>query len=560
VVQPLRDAMVSNARLSLLLMWGAVSFVLLIACANMANLLLSRATGRKREFAIRSALGASPGRILRQLLTESIVLSSAGGLTGLVVGIVGVRALLKLSPSDLPRVGVNGTAIGLDWRLLVFTLVVSLFTGILFGLFPALSASRPDLNSTLKETGNRSIGSRQSRARSLFVIGEISLAVVLLIGAALLIRTFLALRQVSPGFESHNVLIMDMSLAGARFAKTASVAGLVSDACQRLKAIPGVEAVSATSYPPMEGRFGLPFLIIGRSSEGDGIWMNASPGYFDVFKIPILRGRAFTEHDNSTAPRVVLINESMAKKFWPNQNPLGQQIVIGRGLGPKFEDVPREIIGVVGDSRDIDVSHVPYPTMIIPQAQTPDGITALGMQFGPIFWLVRTRMEPHAVANAVARQLREASGGLPVGHIRTMDERMLRSISRQNFNMLLLTIFATAALVLAAVGIYGVMAYSIAQRTQEIGIRLALGAGRASIRNLVLRQGLLLAGVGVLVGVGAAFGLMRLITSFLFGVTAWDPVVFSTVPLLLASVALAAAWLPAWRATRLDPLQSLHVE
>jgi predicted permease len=329
-VEPLRSAMVGDVRSSLLLLGGAVSFVLLIACANVANLFLIRATGRKREFAIRAALGAGRRRILRQLLTESVLLSSAGGVLGLGLGLIAMRMLLAASPGDIPRIGENGAAVGLDWRVLAFTLSVSLLTGILFGLVPALRAARPDWNDALKEGGNQQgTGFRQNKARSLFVISEVALAVALLIGAALLIRTFVALRTVNAGFEAHNVLMMDMPLAKTHFAKTASVARLVRDARQQVNAIPGVQVSAATCCPPFADRMGLPFVIVGRqpgnsSNTGDGLWLDATPGYFDVFKIPILRGRDFSEQDDAGAPPVVLINEAMAKKYWPNQNPIGQ--------------------------------------------------------------------------------------------------------------------------------------------------------------------------------------------------------------------------------------------
>ena len=564
-VKPLRDILVGDARSLLLTMAGAVGFVLLIACANVANLLLIRATGRKRELAIRAALGAGRGRIVRQLLAESILLSLIGGALGVMVGLVGVRALLAVNPGNMPSIG-QGGSVDLDWRLLVFTIGISLLTGILFGLFPALTASRLDLNRSLKEGGNQqAAGFEESRARSVFVISQMSLAVVLLIGAALLIRTFLALRAVDAGFDPHNVLRIDMSLAGGRFAKTADVAGFVNNASLRINAIPGVEDSAMTCCPPFASRFGLPFNVVGRalgdsSSTGDAEWLSVSPGYFNVFKIPILRGRGFTEHDSQAAPPVVLINEAMAKQFWPNQNPLGEQIVIGTGLGPKFKDVPRQIIGIVGDTRDVDLSNPPAPVMTIPQAQVSDAMTDFWSQFGPAFWLVRTRGKPHPIASLVAERLSEASGGLAVGQIRTMDEVMSDSISQQSFDMLLLTIFAAVALLLATVGIYGVVSYSVGQRSREIGVRMALGAARANIRNLVLRQGMVLAIAGVSIGVCAAFGLVRFIANLLYGVTTWDPVVFVSVPLLLLAAALLAVWLPAWRAMRVNPIQALRTE
>jgi putative ABC transport system permease protein len=565
-VQPLRDSIVSDVRSSLFVLLGAVSFVLLIACANVANLLLVRATGRRREFAIRAAMGAGRARIIRQLLTESVMLSFTGGILGLILGFVGVRALLVLSPGDIPRIGENGAAVGIDWRVLLFTLVISILTGILFGLFPAIGAARPDLNSALKESSNRSgTGFRQSKGRSLLVISEVSLALVLLIGAALLIRTYVALRSVNPGFDTHNVLTMEMSLTGDRFQKTTGVAELVRAGRERLNTIPGIEASSSACCIPLEGGFGLPFIVVGRPTgnspyTGGAGWMSASPGYFDVFKIPILRGRDFTIQDSTGAAGVVLINQTMAKKYWPTGNPVGQQIIIGKGVGPQFEEPARQIIGIVGDVHDSGLNRNPRPLMIVPQAQVTDGMTALNARIGPVAWFVRTHGDPHQYISAITEQLRQASGGFPVAHVRTMDEVVVRSTAREDFNMLLLTIFGASALILAAIGIYGLMAYSVQQRTQEMGIRMALGADRSKIRNLVVRQGMILALVGVVIGIGAAFGLTRLIASFLFGVKTWDPIVFVSVPVILSAVALAATWIPAQRASKLDPMAALRVE
>ena len=565
-VQPLRDAIVSDVRSSLFVLIGAVSFVLLIACANVANLLLVRATGRKREFAIRSAMGAGRARIIRQLLTESVLLAVAGGVLGLILGFVGVRALLALNPGDIPRIGEHGAAIGIDWRVLLFTLGVSVFTGILFGLFPAIGAARPDLNTTLKESSNRAgTGFRQSKGRSLLVISEVSLALILLIGAALLIRTYIALRNVNPGFDPHQVLTMEMSLTGDKYQKTAGVAQLIRDARERLNAIPGVEASASSCCIPLEGAFGLPFNVVGRPTgkspyTGETGWMSASPGYFSVFKIPLLQGRDFSKQDTTGAAGVVIINETMAKQYWPNGSPIGQQILIGKGVGPEFDEPARQIIGVVGDIRDGGLNRDPRPLMIVPQSQVPDGTTALIARIGPIAWLVRTHGDPHQYISAVTEQLRQASGGFPVAHVRTMDEVVVRSTARQDFNMLLLTIFAACALILAAIGIYGLMAYCVQQRAQEMGIRMALGADRATIRNLVVRQGMTLAIIGIFVGTGAAFGLTRLIASFLYGVKTWDPLVFISVPIILALVAFAATWIPAQRASKLEPMAALRAE
>ncbi len=565
-VEPIRDTIVSGVRSSLFVLLGAVSFVLLIACANVANLLLVRAAGRKREFAIRVSMGATRGRIIRQLLVESVMLAFTGGVLGLILGYIGMRALLALSPGDIPRIGEHGAAVGIDWRVLLFTVGVSFLTGILFGLFPAIGASRPDLNSTLKESSNRAgTGFRQSKGRSLLVISEVSLALVLLIGAALLIRTFLALRTVNPGFNPHNVLTMQMSLTGDRFQKTAGVALLTREGRERINAIPGVEASASTCCLPLEGGFGLPFNVVGRPLgkdpyTGGAGWMNTSPGYFDVFKIPILRGRDFNDSDVAGAPGVVLINEAMAKAFWPKENPVGQQIIIGKGVGPQFEEPARQIIGIVGDIRDGGLNRDPRPLMIIPQAQVPDGMTALNANIGPVTWLIRTHTDPHQFMTSIPEQLRQASGGLPVARVRSMEEVVVHSTAREDFNMLLLTIFGASALILAAIGIYGLMAYTVQQRTQEMGIRMALGADRSRIRNLVVWQGMKLAIIGAVIGIAAAFGLTRLIASFLFGVKPYDPIVFVTVPVILSAVALFAVWLPATRASKLDPMESLRVE
>lgn len=563
-VQSLQDAVVGDARTSLLILLGAVSLVLLIACANVANLLLARATGRKREIAIRAAVGAGRGRIVRQLLTESVMLSLAGGVLGLAAGYAGIRALLSLNPGNIPRIGPGGANVGLDWRVLAFTLGMSILTGLLFGLVPALQSSRADLSSTLKESSNRSgTGLRNNKTRALLVTTEMALAVVLLIGAALLIRSFVAIRAVNPGFDSHNVLTMRMSLTGPQFAKPSGITQLVHEGTRRLNAIPGVEVVATTCCVPLEGGFGLPFQIPGRpdgpASRGGGGWTLVSAGYFEAFKIPVLRGRSFREQDDG-GPPVAIINQALAKQFWPNSDPLNDRIIIGHGVGPEFDlEPPRQIIGVVGDVRDGALNRDPRPNMYVPAAQMTDGETTLAAQIIPWAWVVRTHIAPMSLSSAIQKELREASG-LPVAAVRTMEETRSRSTATEDFNTLVLTIFGCAALLLAAIGIYGLMAYSVAQRSQEIGIRLALGAESRRIRNMVVFQGLQLALVGVVCGLAAAFALTRLIASFLYGVKTWDPLVFSTVPLVLIGVAAIAVWLPAMRASRVDPIQALRYE
>ena len=493
------------------------------------------------------------------------MLSFAGGVLGLAAGYAGIRAILSVSPGNIPRIGMQGANVDLDWRVVVFTVGLSILTGILFGLVPALQSSRADLGATLKESANRSgTGLRQNKTRAILVTTEMALALVLLVGAALLIRTFVAIRSVNPGFDSRNVLTMRMSLTGPQFQKASGVAQVFEDGLRRLNALPGVEAASAGCCVPFEGGFGLPFQIPGRpdgpTSRGGAGWTMVSYGYFETYKIPVIRGRSFNERDDHGQP-VVIINQALAKQFWPNGDPLADRMVIGHGVGPAFaDDPPRQIIGVVGDVRDGALNRDPRPNMYVLPAQLTDGENALVSQITPWSWAVRTKVAPTSLSKAIQKELREATGGLPVARVRTMDEILARSTAAENFNMLVLTIFGCAALLLAAIGIYGLMAYSVAQRTQEIGIRLALGAGSSGVRNMVVFQGMRLAIAGVLIGLAAAFALTRFIASLLFGVKAWDPLVFFAVPIILITVALLAVWLPALRASRVDPIEALRYE
>jgi len=564
---PLRDSVVGDVRSGLLLLFGAVGFVLLIACANVANLLLARATIRKREIAIRSALGAGRARIIWQLLTESLLVSFAGGVLGLVFGYLGVRALLSINPGDIPRIGENGTGVALDWRVLSFTFIAAVLTGVLFGLVPALSASRSDLSITLRESGSRTgSGLRHNKARSILVITEMALALILLVGAALLIRTFGALRGVNPGFDPKNVLTLDMSLTGSRFEKTAGVYQLERDGRQRVESLPGVTAAGLTCCLPLEGGFGLPFNIEGQAPidgpyTGQAGWLTISPRYFDVFRIPLVKGRAFTDQDNGAAGRVVVINEAMAKKFWPKNDALGALITIGKGVGPEFEEPPRQIVGIVGDVRQNALNQQQLdPIMYVPIAQMNDGVMALNNRIAPLVWIVRTKLQPFSLSTDVQRELREASGGLPVAHIRNMQQVVSESTARNDFYMTLLTIFAGVALLLAAIGVYGLMAYSVQQRTQEIGVRMALGASPQQVRRMVVIQGMQLALVGVIIGVGSALGLTRLMSSLLYGVKPWDPATIVLVAALLSGVTFLATYLPARRASCVSPMVALRYE
>jgi len=568
--RPIRQVIIGpQARQSLLIYGGAVSFVLLIACANVANLLLVRATARRREIAVRAAIGGSRARIIRQLLTESVVLSLAGGVFGLFVGWAGIRALLSVNTAGLPRVGEKGSYVGLDWWVVIFAIAVSLATGIIFGLIPALQSSKTDLTSALKESAGRSgTGFRQNKIRSLLVVVEVALALVLLIGSALLIRTAMALGRVNPGFDAHNVLTMKMSLKGAEYEKAEAVEQVVRNGVEKLRSIPGVVDASATCCVPLQGGYGLPFQIVGRPLPADapgpftggGGWMTVSPHYFEVFRIPVKRGRTFTERDTSTSTPVVVINEAMARQYWPKSDPLQDRIVIGKGAMREFQtEGERQIVGVIGDVHTNGLDADPQPEMYIPQAQVPDAANALNINITPITWLVRTQTPPQALSNNIQEQLRQTIG-LPVTDVESMDSIVSVSTSRQKFNMWVMTVFGGCALLLAAIGIYGLMAYSVEQRTQEIGIRLALGAQASQVRKMVVRQGMALAIVGLMVGLAGAFALARFITTFLFGVAAKDPTVFAGVPVLLGLVALLAVWLPARRASKVDPLIALRYE
>jgi putative ABC transport system permease protein len=564
-VEPMQQLMVRNVRTALYVLLAAVGCLLLIACTNVASLLLARATRRSREIAIRAAIGAGRGRIIRQLLTESVLLSLIGGMFGLAIGALGVRAILAVSPGNIPRIGPDGSGVTLDWRVLAFTLLVSVVTGVLFGLVPALQASRADLNSVLKESSARSGTSlRHNRVRGLLVITEIALAMVLLVGAGLLLRTFSALRSVEPGFDPHNVLTMDTALTGSNYDRTAAIAEMSRQALERIHAIPGVEAAAASSYLPLAGGLGLGFIIEGRplregQEHGGASWNYVTPRFFDVFKIPLVHGRLFTDRDNAAGQPVVLINEAMARQYFKDQNPIGQRLVIGSGMGPNFAQPPREIVGIVGDTRDGGLNNDPFPATFVPLAQVQDSYTALNNKFMPLTWLVRTKVAPFSLSAPIQKAFQETAD-LPVGHIRSMDQIVIQSTARDQFNTLLLAIFAFLAITLAAIGLYGLMAYSVEQRTLEFGIRLALGADAPLLRDMVIRQAMLLAGIGLLIGLAAAFGLTRLMASLLFGVKPNDPLVFTLVPVMLGIVAFLASYLPARRALRVDPVVALRYE
>jgi putative ABC transport system permease protein len=562
---PLRDAIVGDVRPALYLLTGAVAFVLLISCANVANLLLARSTRRSREIAIRAAMGAERPAIVRQLLTESMLLALGGGLLGLLLGWVGVRELLAFSPGEIPRVGANGAGIALDVRVFLFTLAVSALTGVLFGLLPALSGSRADLASLVRVDASHSgMGLRRGLGRAALVVMEMALALILLAGAGLLIRTFTEQRAVNRGFDEQNVLTIEMSLGSSRFDSTAAVAQMVHEAERRLGHLPGVAAVATTSSLPLEPSLMMPFTAMERDQRlvgryhGAAAWRSVSPGYFEAFRIRLLRGRAFTAADDDRAADVAIINRAMLRKFWPevDANPIGEFIQIGRDMGKAIEDRTRQIIGVVADLRDAGLT--PEPMLYVPVQQVPDGLNARNNGLLPVTWVVRSSGTIPLPGMAVQDAVRDASGGLPLGRIRTMREVVGASSARTAFYTLLLAVFAGIALLLAAVGLYGLLAYSVEQRAVEIGIRMALGAQPGNVRGMVMWQGMRLAALGIATGVPAAMMLTRVMNSLIVGMRTWDAAVFAAVAAALAVVAMMATYVPSRRATRVDPVEVLR--
>ena len=564
--EPFQEAMVGNVRKPLLILLGAVALVLLIACANVANLLLARASDRAREIAIRTALGAGRWRIVRQLLTESLLLAALGGALGLALGIWGAHALVALTPANLPRAAEFTSAPPLDWRILAFTAAISILTGVIFGLFPALQISRSDVNSTLKENSSRSATGRRQWVRSGLVVAETALALVLLTGAALLIHTFASLRRVDAGFNPSHVLSFETSLAGSKYQTTDAVDRLSRDAVQRIENVPGVTAAANVPFLPLEGGFGLGFDIPGRplkpgdEDTGGAMWMYVSDSYFKALQIPVRRGRVFNDRDRRSSPLVVVINEAFAKKYWPKGNPLGERIVIGKEMGPQFAEGPREVVGVVGNVREGGLGAPAPEVMYVPLSQVRDAFLALNNAMVPMTWVVKTSVDPLTLSAAVRDKMLEADGQLAIAHIRAADQAMAESTSRQDFNMTLLSVFAGLALLLAAIGVYGMLSYSVKQRAQEIGIRMALGAQRGDVLKMVVGRGMAMTGIGIAVGLAGALGLTRLLAAFLYDVRPNDPATFAEVAAVLALISFVACWIPARRATRVDPLIALRYE
>jgi putative ABC transport system permease protein len=547
-VSLLQERLVRDARPSLLVLLGAVALVLLIACANVANLLLARAASREKEVAIRTALGASRTRIIRQMLTESLLLSIIGGGLGLFLSVWLTELLISLSPPDSPRFG----EVNLDYRVLAFTIALSGLTGLVFGLVPALQASKLNVSGSLKQGGRTDEGNRRTSARSLLLIGEVALSLMLLIGAGLLIKSFLRLQEVKPGFNPQNVLTASISLPGGKYKENPQRAEFYRALIERLKALPGVQSAGAGVNLPLSASgysIGRAFIPEGRpmttEESRNASFSAATPEYFQALQIPLIAGRAFTDRDTEEAPKVIVINKSMAiQSFGSPEAALGKRLTIWRD-----EKFLREIVGVVGDTRPQSLDLEAGAQMYVPHAQDAGwGFMAL---------VIRTAGDPASMAPAVRREVLSIDKDQPIYNVRTMEDAVAESMGTRRASTLLFTVFAGAALILAAVGIYGVMAYSVTQRTQEIGIRMALGAQAGDVLRLVVRQGMVLTFIGIAVGLAGSLGLAKIIASLLFNVPATDPATFLAIPLLLLFVALIACYLPARRAARLDPIKAL---
>jgi len=548
-LMPLHEFIVRSVETALLVLLGAVAFVLLIACANVANLLLARAAGREKEIAIRTALGAGRARIVRQLLTESALLALAGGVAGLLLAKWGTDLLLKLAPQNLPRM----SDVSLDGRALAFTAAVTLLTGLFFGLVPALQASKPNLTETIKDAGGRGSteGGRRQFIRGSLVVLEMASALLLLVGAGLLIKSFWRLQRIDPGFNQNNALTASVSLPSRKYPEENQRSAFFQQLLEKVRALPGVQAAGASNVVPLGGDYVLGFVIEGRPPLAPGAGQSTnyyavSADYFKAMGIPLLRGRVFTEQDTRNSMRVAVISESMAKRVFPNEDPIGKRIHVTNG-----PTVFREIVGIVGDVKHYGLDQDTTLQTYEPYTQQPFSFMTL---------VVRTAGDPTNLTSAIRNQVLSIDKEQPVSQVRTLEQRVSTSIAQQRFSMLLLGVFAAVAMVLAAVGIYGVLSYAAAQRTHEIGVRMALGARAGDVLKMVIGQGMKLALAGVALGSGAALALTQLMKRLLFGVTAADPMTYVVIALSLTLVALFACWIPARRAAKVDPMVALRVE
>ena len=552
---PLQEQVVGDARRTLIILLGAVAFVLLIACANVANLLLSRAVARRKEIAVRTALGASARRIIRQLLTESILLALCGGALGIIFAILSVHWIHVLGPKSVPRL----SDIGVDRQALLFTLSLSVFSGILFGLAPALRIARLDMHAILSDgtrgsAGTGAVWGRGNNLRRLLVVSELALSVVLLIGAGLLIRSFASLENVAPGFNPHNVLTLELTTNGLRYKDRRTVLATYRQLNERLERIPGVSAAGAVTSLPLSEMFAWgPITIEGRTPPPGENFINAderivSGHYFEAMQIPLRQGRFFNDLDTPDTQKVAIIDEYFAQQYWPHEDPLGKRIRTG-GLDSKEPWIT--IVGVVGRVKQDALDSDPRIAFYFPHSQ----YTTAAMNV-----VLRSNVAPAALTSAIKKEIRELDPDLPIYNVRTMDDRVQESLARRRFSMVMLGLFAALALALATIGIYGVMAYMVNQGTREIGIRLALGATQRNILHLIVRQGMILALTGVAIGLAGAFALTRLMRSLLFGVRSTDPLTFVAIAALLTLIALLASYIPARRAARIDPMVSLRCE
>jgi predicted permease len=557
-----QDRVVGGVRPLLFLLAAAVSCVLLIACSNIANLLLARAVNRRKEIAIRTALGVTRTRLLRQLLTESTLLSLAGGACGLLLSHWCIRLFLALPSSGLPRV----REIAIDVRVLLFTLAMSVLTGLIFGAAPALQLGRLDPADVLRESGRGSASVSTRRLQGFLVSSEIFLATILLLGAGLLLSSFAKLLRVDPGFDASHVLTLKTSFVGPSFASEARIDAVVRKAVARLQAVPGVQAVAAATMLPTEPSVQLPFELPSLPAaerpapDSEVQWRAISPAYFEVMGIPVLQGRSFSETDTAASAPVVIVNQAFLRRHLAQQTAIGQHALIGRQEGPDFADKAREIVGVVADTREIGLNEPASPTAFIPLAQVPDGLVVFLNRLMPMNWLIRVSGEPLAFSRAVHEEFLAADRDLVTSNPRPLAEVLSTSLVQQRMQTGLLGLFSAAALVLGAIGLYGVLAYSVAERKREIGIRMALGAKRGQILGLVIAHGLKLTLTGMALGILCGLALARFMRNLLFGTSATDPLTLAIVSGVLMLVAVAACWIPARRATRVDPMIALRYE
>lgn len=549
---PMKEAMVGRAKQPLVVLLGAIGFVLLIACANVANLLLARATGREKELALRTALGAGRGRLIRQAMTESLVLCGLGGAAGLGLAAISVRLVQGIEAIPLPR----RAEIGMDTTVFAFAAAIVVVTGIVFGLLPVMRGVRSDVREKLQEGSRGSEGKGKQRMRLALVGAEVALSLVLLAGAALMLRSFSALREVNPGFHAEGVLTMNVNLPAPKYADATRRADFYQRAVESLRALPGVEAAAAAAYAPMGGMRTLRrFAIEGRLMPESGrepvaVDVPVSPDYFRVMGIPLKAGRWFTEVDTAQGTFVAVVSEGFVQQHFPNENPIGRKLLYYSSR-PGAPSPPREIVGVVGEVKHDGLGSGAPIQFYVPQAQSPWGFAT---------FLLRARGEPAQLAGAAKAAIRQIDPERAVFDVKTLEEIVGNSMAERRAILVLLGIFAGVAVALAAVGIYGVMAYAVGRRTQEIGIRMALGAQRGDVLGMVVKQGMVVAGIGVTVGLTGAVAVTRVLQQFLFGVEARDPLTLAVAAVILAGVALAACWVPAWRASRVQPMEALRYE